>query len=514
MRLERTKNAINNSVWGLSHNVVSLIMPFMVRTALIKTLGMEYLGLSSLFTSILSILNLSELGIGSAIVYSMYKPIADNDTDLICALMSLYRRIYRVIGIVILFIGALVVPFLPRFINGNIPENINIYVLYFIYLANVVISYWLYAYRNSLIAAHQRTDITSKVALITHFLMYSIQIIVLALFKNYYIYIIFMPLFNIVNNLVVAVCSKKMFPYYFCKGKVDSQVLDDIKKRVAGLAMNKIAYASRNAFDSVIVSSFLGLQLVAMYNNYYYIINAVAGLMRVFMSAILAGVGNSIETDTKEKNLHDLRTINFVYMSIACLGFACIINLYQPFMKIWVGEEYLFSSYIMISFAIYFLIEKAENVIGIYYDAAGLWWKGRWKGFIEAVLNLFLNIILCKLFGVWGVVLATIITMMFIGFFLTTHYVFKFYFQSSPKKFIEEQIELLIKFLIIGFIAFVVCINIPFGNTTIETLFLMALRLLATIVISVFLYWLLFKNNRQFFEASEWVKNHIAILRK
>lgn len=514
MKLERTKNAVKNSIWGIMNSICSLIMPFLVRTVLIKVLGMEYLGLSSLFTSILSILNLSELGIGSAIVFSMYKPIATNDEKTICALMLLYRKIYRIIGVIILGVGVILMPFLSYLVKGTIPENINIYFLYFIYLINTVASYWLFAYRNSLVSAYQRTDILSKVALATNTMMYFVQIIVLFMFKNYYIYIIFLPLFSILNNIIVALFSKKMFPQYFCRGKISTQQMEDIKKRVTGLMMNKIAYASRNAFDSVIVSAILGLEVVAMYNNYYYIINAIAALMRVFMSAIVAGVGNSMETDSRDKNMKDMRIINYIYMTGACFCFCCILNLYQPFMVLWVGKMYTFPFYIMFAFSLYFLVEKAENVVGIYYDAAGLWWYGKWKGFIEALLNLILNIVLCKFLGVFGIVLATIITIVLIGFFMTAQYLFKFYYRKKSLNFIKEQITIVVKIILIGCIDYMFCSFVPYGITTYQKIIFLFIKLILSVIVCAFLYFIVFWKNMLFKESIEWVGKHINILKK
>ena len=173
--------------------------------------------------------------------------------------------------------------------------------------------------------------------------------------------------------------------------------------------INKIAYASRNAFDSVVISSFLGLEIVAIYNNYYYIVNSLSAIMVIFTTAISAGIGNSLVIENKEKNLNDLNVINFLYMTLAGFAFSCLIVLYQPFMRIWVGDSFLFSNSIMFLFAEFFLIEKTENIIGQYFDAAGLWWKGKWKGIIEAATNFILNIILCHWLGVSGVIIATII---------------------------------------------------------------------------------------------------------
>jgi len=175
MKIERTKNATRNIIFGILLKVYQMLVPFAMRTAMIYLLGVQYLGLNSLFASVLQVLNLAELGVGSAMVFSMYKPIAEDDTDTICALMRLYKIYYRVIGAVVLILGLILLPFIPKLISGDVPADINVYILYLMNLAATVLSYWLFAYKNSVLQAHQRVDVTSKVMLITETIKYGLQ---------------------------------------------------------------------------------------------------------------------------------------------------------------------------------------------------------------------------------------------------------------------------------------------------------------------------------------------------
>ena len=182
--MSRTKNTVRNISAGLINKVVMLLFPFVIRTILIKHLGSDYLGLSSLFTSILQVLNLTELGFSSAIVYSMYKPLAEKDTKTICTLMNFYKKIYRIIGLIIIIFGMLLIPFLPKLIHGSYPETINITILYLIYLFNTGVTYFLFAYKSSLLNADQRNDIINNVNTIVGSVQYIMQIIILIVFKN------------------------------------------------------------------------------------------------------------------------------------------------------------------------------------------------------------------------------------------------------------------------------------------------------------------------------------------
>ena len=175
MKIERTKNATRNIMFNGMSQMMNMLVPFIMRSIILNFLGMEYLGLGGLFRSILSILNLAELGVGSTMVFSMYKPIAEDDTDTICALMKLYRKFYRIIGLVILTVGLILTPFLPNLINGEVTADVNIYVLYYMNLGSTVLSYWMFAYKNCLLSAHQRGDISSKVAIVVHLTEYVLK---------------------------------------------------------------------------------------------------------------------------------------------------------------------------------------------------------------------------------------------------------------------------------------------------------------------------------------------------
>lgn len=162
-KIERTKNATRNIIFGVILKVYQILVPFLMRTAMIYLMGVQYLGLNSLFASVLQVLNLAELGVGSAMIYSMYKPIAEDNNTAICALMKLYRTYYRIIGFIIAAVGLALTPFIPKLISGDVPQGINIYVLYLLNLGATVLSYWLFAYKNSILQAHQRVDVVSKV---------------------------------------------------------------------------------------------------------------------------------------------------------------------------------------------------------------------------------------------------------------------------------------------------------------------------------------------------------------
>ena len=267
--ISRAQNAKRNIVSGLINKIVNLIFPFIIRSVTIQVLGVEYLGLGSLFASILQVLNLAELGFSSAIVYSMYKPIAENDKPSICALLNLYKRIYRIIGVVVLLFGLAFLPFLGNFIDGSIPDGANIYLLYCLYLLNTVSTYFLFAYKGALLDAHQRNDVISNVHTAISVVQFLAQILVLIATGNYYLFVIVQCATSILNNLFVAYIARLKYPQYVCKCEVSKAQKKDIRKRVTGLMVYKICSTTRNSLDSVFISSMVGLVAVAIYSNYY-----------------------------------------------------------------------------------------------------------------------------------------------------------------------------------------------------------------------------------------------------
>ncbi len=454
MKVERAKNAIRNTKWGFAQKLVNILFPFLVRSVLLYTLSAEYAGLSSLFTSILQILSLAELGFSNAIVYSMYKPIAEDDGEKVCALLNVYRKAYFIIGSVILGFGLLLIPLLPHLINGEVPSNTNLYVLYLIYLFNSVVSYFLFGYKTSLLSAHQREDVVSKNTLLYNIVLYGIQCIVLLCFRNYYIYAIVIPfstvLLNVLNNLSV----KRMFPNYVPFGNINEKEKTELKKNLIGLTIWKIGGATRNTLDSVVISMYLGLVSVAMYNNYYYIVFGLNTFLGVFSSSITAGVGNKIVTDTTETNYEDFKKFHFYYMWISGWCAVCLMCLFQPFMKLWVGKELMFSNSIMFLFCYYFMMTKQSAINNVYYQVIGLWWEGKFRSVIEALLNLVLNFTLGYYLGVVGIILATIISYTCMYFYGSTFIFTKYFKNGKLNKYFVDNILYMMVTGVIGFVTF------------------------------------------------------------
>ena len=471
---QRMMHTTQNIAWGAINRFLRLLGPFLIRTVIIYELGINYLGLDGLFVSILQVLNMTELGVSSAIIFSMYKPISENDSQFISQLLCFYKRIYHLVGGAILILGVSVLPFLSRLITGDIPNAINIYILYSMYLGNAVIGYFLYSYRRSLLIAHQRNDILSKIDTLVCVFQYLLQIAVLVILQDYYLFVFISILSTIANNAMSAYITKKYYPQYICQrhvDKMDKKVLSNIRKRVMGLMIYRICYTSRNSFDCIFISMYIGLSAVALYNNYFLVISAVISIMAIFPSSAEASIGNSIAVEQVSKNYRDFAILDYLYMTLAggcTIGMVC---LFQPFMIWWLGSDYLLSIDVVIAICLYFYTLKMGDIRALYNDAAGLWWEQRYRTIVEALSNILLNWVLIQYLGILGVILASMISVILFGFTFSSWITFKEYFGLSRlRNFYKSQGIYAMNTLFLGMAAYWICSLFVFQSSIIELL--------------------------------------------
>lgn len=410
MNPNRTRNAVRGIGAGIINNVLTILLPFLTRTVIIYTLGVQYAGLSSLFSSIISILNISELGIGSAISYSMYRPLQEGDDEQVCALLAFYRKCYRVIGGITLAAGVLLLPFLDKLVAGEHPADISLYLLYVVYLINNVLGYFLFAYKKVILSANQRYDVEVSIASVCTILQNLLQIVLLLSVKNYYVYVIVIPLMTLLGNVLSSAAVDRLFPQFICKGAVSTGKLSEIKRSVGGIVCTKISSTVFLSVDNIVVSAFLGLTILGIYGNYYYVISCLIGIFAVIHNSIRPVVGNCLITDAKEKIFEGFRTYHFMYMWFAGWAAICLICMYQTFEYLWGGAENLLPMGIVLLLAGCFYTGRTGALQEVYLEAAGIYWERRYIPLAAALLNLTLNIFWVRRIGLYGVVLSTIVS--------------------------------------------------------------------------------------------------------
>lgn len=457
MKLDRVTNSKRNIRWGLIGRIVTTMLPFALRTVIQMTIGEEYLGLSGLFTSMLSMLNLAELGLGSAMVYYMYKPFAEDKKEELGALLNLYKWLYRGIGAFIFIVGMCISPFIGVFVKGSYPLDINLTILYFLYLLDTVLSYSLFSYRQSLLLVHQRNDLSYKIELSIYISLYTVQILLLFLFKNYYVLIIVKPIFTVINNILILIITQKVFPEYKSKGKVSKKKINDIVKKVRALAGHKIGTTVIASADNIVISAFLGLAMVAKYGNYYTVMYAVISVMGMIISSLMPGIGNGLVLNSKEDNYKLFNNINFLIMWLVSWCSICFLCLYQPFMTVWMGKKMLLPFDSVILMVLYYYSWQCRVGVNLFKDAAGLWREDFWKPYVSAAVNIIVNIYLVKRIGLNGVLISTIIAMVFINIPWETRVLMNHVFKKKAREYYIKQLWFFITTCIAGAFTYFIC---------------------------------------------------------
>ena len=497
MKIERTKNTARNILSGTIMKIFQMLMPFAMRTMMIYCMGEKYLGLNSLFTSVLQVLNLAELGISSAMVYSMYKPIAEDDAPTICALMKLYRTYYRIIGLVVGVLGLLLLPWIPKLVHDELPPELNLYVLYLMNLAATVLSYWMFAYRNSLLTAHHRSDVLNIVLLFTQIGQYAMQAVILLWLKNYYLYVAAILVMQIANNLICAAISRRMYPDYAPRGRIKPDYHRDINARIRDLFISRLGSVVLGSTDTIVISAFLGLSTLAIYQNYFFIISSIYGLMEVILNAMLAGLGNSMVAESRERNFHTMKRINILFIWLTFICVCCFAGVFQPFMELWMGKERMLSYGMVFSFCTYFLVYEIVRLFNTFKNAAGEWHQDRFRPLISAVVNLCLNLFLVRTIGLYGIIWSSIVALGCIEIPWLLHNVFTTVYKGESLRAYGKQ---LLPYLLAGFFAWGLTAAVT-ALPKLDAALMMPISLVVSAGIPTGLFLLLFRHKADFQEG-------------
>lgn len=426
----RIKNTSRNIASGIVNRLVAILLPFINRTALLWLLGAEFTGLNGLFSSILQVLNIAELGFHTAVVYSLYEPIAKKNEEEINEKLALLRTVYHYVGLVVFGLGAAIMPFLPRLIKGSYPDGINLYGIFALYLLNSGISYFLFAYKETLLIADQRQDIANNIRTLVNILKNILELSAILLFRNIYAFVVVAIFGTVLTNLLINRVVTQRYPF-LKEVRCKISIPPEMRRRVSGLLIDRICDTFRNSFDSTIISATLGLVAIAIYGNYYYIYSALYGIMLVVCNAMGASVGNSIVIRGEKENYENMLDFSMIFSWI--LGWSAITMacLYQPFMFLWAGESMMLPVSDMLLFVLYYYIINMNNIRNQYVSGTGIWWELKHSYLLEAFANLTLNIILGKLLGITGVLLATIITIFLFNYLQRNRVLFKYYFRNE-----------------------------------------------------------------------------------
>ncbi len=459
----RSKSSAKNLVVALIGQAFGLIISFIARIIFVKFLSDEYLGLNGLFTNLLTMLSLVELGVGSALVYSLYKPLADGDNEKVKSLMDLYRKAYNIIGGVVLIIGILFIPFY-RYLISEVPSISHLDFIYILFVLNTAISYF-YSYKRSLIICDQKRYIATIYRYVFYFLLNVFQIIVLFLTHNYILYLITQVVFTWLENICISIKAYKMYPYLKDKNikKLDKKELNTISKNVRAMLFHKIGGVVVNSTDNILISKLVGLIAVGMYSNYYLITSALDTITAQFFNAITASVGNLGACTNSKKVKETFNTTFFLNYLIYGVITVCLLILFNPFIEIWLGKKYLFDFDVVLVITVCFYLKGIRKTCLTFKDALGLFWQDRYKPIIESIINLVASIILGIKYGVLGIFMGTIISTVTTSLWIEPYVLYKYYFKENIidylYRFIKYTLVVVLTYLIVQKIVILISIN-------------------------------------------------------
>ncbi|WKG28837.1 lipopolysaccharide biosynthesis protein [Priestia aryabhattai] len=490
----RIQNSIKNMVFGLSGQIISMAIGIIVRTVFIYTLGVEYLGVEGLFTSILLMLSLANLGFDTAIIYSLYKPLAENDVCKIQALMNLYRNAYRIIGVIVLIIGLSLFPFLPYLMNGETNIN-NIDLIYLLFLIQSVSSYY-FAYKHSVIIADQRNHVISKIHSVFIIVSNFTQIILLLTVSNYILILTIQIGFRIFENIYIRNKADELYPYL--KTRNNASLTSKDKKQfyenLYSLFLYRISGVVINGTDNIIISTFVGIAWVGIYSNYLLIITTITTFLGYFFYSVTASVGNLNVNESKEKKHFIFRVINFTNFWLYGFCTVCLWNLVNPFISLWLGEQYLLNKFIVFTILLNFYTTGMQNASTTFRETTGLFKKGKYRPVIAALINICVSIILTQLMGISGVFLGTVISRLCTFFWYDPYIIFKNVFHRPIKFYYLKYIFFIM--LVIGscIISNFIISYMHVNNSLIN----LVIGGIVCLIVPNFLFFLIFRKSHEF----------------
>lgn len=431
----RIANTLKNSATGIISQIVNILMGLVVRTVFIYCLNADYLGVNGLFSNILTMLSLAEMGLGATIVFNMYKPLAEKEEKQVAKLLNLYRDAYCVIGFAVAVIGLAVIPFMEHIIK-DAPKIPNLIFIYVLFLANTVSSYF-FAYKRSIFQADQKQRVINMVHTIIILAKGLVEILILLLTRNYILYVIIQIGFTFMENLIISFRAEKVYPYLrgYRKESLKKEEKKSIYDNIKATFIYKFGSVALNGTDNIIISAVNGITSVGVLSNYTLITSSINMFLDVLENAMTGSVGNFIATessDNHEKLLNKMTFLNFVMYGVVLIGSIAVLN---PFVRIWAGENYLLGTPVVIVLCVNLYINGMLAPVWVFRSTMGLFIYGKWRPLISAGINLVISIWWGREFGLIGVLLGTTATRLLTNVWFDPYIIFKHGLHKSVWKY-------------------------------------------------------------------------------
>ena len=465
-----------------------IFLGFFTRKVFVDNVGLEYLGLNGLLQNILGLMTLIEGGFATSVVYNMYKPLAEDNRPKILALLQLYKRVYRWIALGIAFFSICLYPFIGYFLK-DASQLSYVGLVYFIFLFNSLIGYFS-AYKWSLINASQQGYRLTAINLIYQIGVSISKLVILYLTKNYILYLVVEALFNVVYNIAVVKRADQLFPYVKDKNKysLDNDTKHSIFTNIKALFINKIGGYFMHSTDNIIISAFVGVTTVGLYSNYTLITGLVKSLVTQALDSYSESVGNLIASESTDKVYSVFTSCFFVNFLIVSIPVIILFNILTPFVDWWLGSEYRLANITVWIVLLNFFLDSIRTTALTFKMKAGIFVNDRWTPFLQGLINLLLSLLLVKIWGITGVLLATSISILSIGFWQFPRLCYKFIFHKPLWDYFRRLICYSLVAIVALLISFVLCCIIRVEGLLLR----LVLNALISGVVVVLVFWLLF----------------------
>lgn len=506
----RTEYSLLNIFVGLGGYLLNTVLGFVCRIVFVYCLSADYLGISGLFTNVLSMLSLAELGVGSAVVYALYKPLAEHDEEKIASLVKLYGKAYKAIGIIIAIVGILLMPFLNVIVNDPPKINESLYLIYLIYLLNSASSYF-FSYRTSLLSAAQQNYIVVGINYAVTISQSILQMIWLMITHNYLGYLLIQSIGTLVYNIISSRISVKRFPYIIKKDIKPLSKLEtySLFSNVRDLMIYKVSSLFVNSTDNILITFYNGLSITGLSSNYTLLISTLNSLLGNIFNGMTASIGNYNALENKNKQYEMFKFLNL--MNFWIFGWASLGILFcsSDIVELCFGTEYILPLKIVIVLSCNFYIVGMLNAVWTFKTTLGLFHYGRFIQLILGVLNILLSILLGKCWGLFGILLATTISRALTNTWYDPYAVFKYGFNKSPLLYLGRYIEYFVVLLIIVFINYTI-----FSFINGSLIFRLILKIIICSIITNIVFFLAFHRSKEFNKLKCIVCNSINIALK
>lgn len=500
----KIEQAIKNVKYVIFTYIVNYLLKFLLRTVFVTTLSIEYLGINSLLSDIVILLSVTEMGIGTSIGYSLYKPLSSNDIYSIKAIMNLLKKAYYCIGSLIIIVGLAILPYLNLFIKDNTNTELKFYFI--VFLLTDALGYF-FSYKWALLISDQKQYIYNYYHCIFLSILTILQIIFLLITHSYWSFILLMFLLRLIENYFISKKTETIYPYIksLKNEEIDKDIKYTIIKNTGALVINKLANIINSTSANIIISKYIGLIVVGLYSNYMLIINAISVFCEQIYRSIIASIGYMFIVDDEKTKINNFLIIFFITAWIGCCIFNLLFTILNDFIYCWLGADFIIDIKVVTVILILFYINYMQNVVRSFKEGAGLYWQERYRPILECFLNVVLSVYFINGFGLFGLFTANIFSRLLTSFWIEPFVLFR----NSLKLTLMKYWKIYFQYTFV--ILCIVCINIfinkkIFNEVTVITL---CLKTILCFIISNLIWIIVFRKSSELEDLKKFLKDKL-----